>query len=73
LKANPTKIIKYTKTIELLEQNPNHPSLRLHALKGKLKGYHSISIDMSDRIMLDLFFKDNLIILIDIGTHDLYK
>ena len=27
---------QYLKTLQLLEMNPNHPSLRLHALSGRL-------------------------------------
>ncbi len=31
----------------LLEANPFHPSLRLHLLQGKLKGLHSVLINLS--------------------------
>jgi addiction module RelE/StbE family toxin len=61
---------KYKKTIFLLENNPTHPSLRLHKLKGELKEYHSISIDMEYRIIIDFIIIDNRIFLIDIGSHD---
>ena len=46
------------KTLELLELNPYHPSLRLHSLKGRSKGLSSISINMSYRIVLDLEIRD---------------
>jgi len=61
----------YEKTLKLLEVNPYHPSLRLHALSGKLKGLHSISINLSYRITLHLLLGDNEIVLINIGEHDL--
>jgi len=61
---------KYTKTILLLQQNPYHPSLRLHKLQGTLSKYHSISIDMDYRIIIDFIIINDEIILIDIGSHD---
>jgi addiction module RelE/StbE family toxin len=70
IKKNPPIKNKVYKTFELLENNPFHPSLRLHKLKGNLKDYYSISIDMSYRIIIDFVIKDNEIILLDIGTHD---
>ena len=59
----------YAKTLKLLEINPQHPSLRLHKLQGKLQAYHSVSINMKFRIMIDFVLKDDLIILISIGSH----
>lgn len=53
-----------------MEINPYHPSLRLHSLKGRLKGLSSVSINMSYRIVLQLIVRDRDIILIDIGDHD---
>ncbi len=62
----------YLKTITLLESNPQHPSLRLHKLKGKLVPFYSVSIDMKYRILFDFMIRDDQIILIDIGDHALY-
>ena len=70
LKKHPQIGSQYRKTLELLELNPHHPSLRLHNLKGNLKGLSSISINMSYRIVLHLMISDEDIILIDMGTHD---
>ena len=61
---------QYVKTLKLLEANPHHPSLRLHALKGKLHGLHSVSINISYRITLEFILKDEEIILINVGDHD---
>jgi addiction module RelE/StbE family toxin len=61
---------KYRKTIQLLKQNPHHPSLRLHKLQGNLGEYFSISIDMEYRIILDFIVIDKEIYLVDIGSHD---
>ncbi len=60
---------QYVKTLELLAINPHHPSLRLHALAGKLEGVHSVSINLSYRISLYLIIKDKRIIPINVGDH----
>ena len=61
---------KYIKTIKILQIDPNHPSLRLHKLQGKLKEYYSVSLDIEYRIIIDFVVIDNIIYLIDIGSHD---
>ena len=61
---------QYLKTLKLLEANPQHPSLRLHALSGKLQGCHSVSINLSYRITLELLIQDKQIIPINVGDHD---
>jgi len=60
---------QYRKTLELLELNPYHPSLRLHKLEGRLKILSSVSINMHYRIVLELIVSDKEIILINIGDH----
>ena len=60
----------YQKILRLLEENPNHPSLRLHALHGRLQGLFSISINLKFRITLQLLIQKDTLILIDIGSHD---
>lgn len=54
----------------LLEANPHHPSLRLHALSGKLSGLHSVSINLSHRITLELMIREQQIVPINVGDHD---
>ena len=61
---------QYEKTIELLEYNPNHPSLRLHKIQGKMNKFSSVSINMKYRVIIDFIIIDNVITLIDIGGHD---
>lgn len=60
----------YRKTLSLLAHNPYHPSLRLHPLKGKLTMLHSVSINISYRITLELLIVKKEIILINVGSHD---
>lgn len=70
LRKHPEIHNQYRKTLELLELNPHHPSLRLHSLEGRLKGLSSVSINLSYRIVLELIIQNEEIILVNIGNHD---
>ena len=70
LKRHPDLRQQYLKTLQLLEANPYHPSLRLHALSGRLAGVHSVSINLSYRITLELLIQDERIIPVNVGDHD---
>jgi plasmid maintenance system killer protein len=61
----------YRKTLLLLAANPRHPSLRLLSLRGRLQGLHSVSINLSYRITLEVLIEGQTLIPIDIGFHDL--
>lgn len=69
-KNHPELKESYRKTLQLLAYNPFHPSLRVHPLKGKLSGLHSISINISYRITLEMMITEKEIILINVGSHD---
>jgi addiction module RelE/StbE family toxin len=60
----------YGKILKLAEVNINHPSLRLHKLKGKLADLSSISINLSYRITIYFLLEKDAIVPIDIGSHD---
>jgi mRNA-degrading endonuclease YafQ of YafQ-DinJ toxin-antitoxin module len=70
LKRHPELRQQYVKTLQLLEANPFHPSLRLHALSGKLDGLHSVSINLSYRITLELLIQGQEIIPVNVGDHE---
>lgn len=70
IRRHPDLLEPYRKTLELLELNPFHPSLRLHPLKGRLVGLHSVSITLTYRISLELILAEREIILVSIGTDD---
>ena len=70
LKKHPDLRQQYLKTLQLMELNPFHPSLRLHALSGRLAGVHSVSINLSYRITLDLLIEREEIVLLNLGDHD---
>ena len=69
-KKHPDLISQYEKTLTLLRLNPHHPSLRLHPLKGKLQGLHSVSVNISYRLTIELILYEEKIIPVYIGTHD---
>ena len=56
---------------KMFKNDPFHPSLRLHKLKGKLNGYWSISVDMGYRIIF-LPTGDGNILFVNIGRHAIY-
>lgn len=70
LKRHPEMEPIYIKALRLIEANPHHPSLRLHALKARLSGLYSVSINMSVRITMEMIISDKDIILINVGDHD---
>lgn len=70
LRRHPDMKEAYRKTLLLLEANPHHPSLSLHALRGRLQGMHSVSINLSYRITLEVLIEGQTLIPIDIGSHD---
>ena len=70
IKRHPELKSQYLKTLQLLVANPFHPSLRLHALSGKLAGLHSVSINISYRITLELMIQDEKVIPVNVGDHD---
>lgn len=70
LKKPPDLKNQYLKTLELLELDPFHPSLRLHALSGRLQGVYSVSINLSYRIALEMLISESEIVLLNVGDHD---
>ena len=61
---------QYRKTLQLLELNPYHPSLRLHSLQGRMRGLSSVAINISHRIVIELIIEADEILLVNIGKHD---
>lgn len=69
LKRHGDLLDRYRKTLAILEQDPFHPSLRLHALEGRLLGLHAVSINLKYRITLELELHEQEIILVSVGSH----
>lgn len=70
VKKHPDVLSQYAKTLAILELNPHHPALRLHALKGRLEGLHSVSINLEYRVTIEMLITDKEIILINVGDHN---
>ena len=70
LKKHPERIDQYEKTLNLLELNLYHPSLRLHQLTGKLSSLHSVSINLSYRITMEMVLMEKEILLVNVGSHN---
>jgi mRNA-degrading endonuclease YafQ of YafQ-DinJ toxin-antitoxin module len=70
IKKHPELKPQYLTTLQLLQADPFHPSLRLHPLKGRLEGLHSVSINLSYRITLELLMTEREIVPVNIGSHD---
>ncbi len=60
------------KKVLLFEENPRHPGLNTHKLKGVLSIFWTFSINEKIRVMFR-FLKDNEVIYYDIDDHDIYK
>ncbi len=69
LRKHPDMQRQYEKTLQLLEINPFHPSLRLHKLSGHLQDVHSVSINRSYRITLEFLIVDATIVPVDVGSN----
>jgi len=69
LKRHPDLLERYQKALDVLEQDPFHSSLRLHALSERLTGLHAVSINLQYRITLELELRESEIILVSVGSH----
>lgn len=69
LKRHSDLLERYHKTLAILEQEPFHPSLRLHALEGRLAGLQAVSINLQYRVTLELELREQEIVLVSVGSH----
>lgn len=56
----------------IFKENPFHPILKTHKLVGKEKEAWAFWINYSYRIKF-IFINNELILFLDIGTHEIYK
>jgi mRNA interferase YafQ len=61
-------------TLKELADDPFHPALKTHKLSGELKGLWACSVEYDCRIVFafepDPDTGEEMIVLIDLGTHD---
>jgi mRNA interferase YafQ len=74
VKKNPQFENKIFESLERLSDNPFAPALKSHKLTGQLEGLWACSVAYDCRIIFtfrrDEALNDNIVILIDIGSHD---
>jgi len=71
--ALPVEIKKKALLAEtLFIKNPFHPSLRLHKLKGRMRGFWSISINRKYRIIFNPLGGGEFVYT-NIGKHSIYE
>jgi addiction module RelE/StbE family toxin len=58
--------------IKLFLQDPQHPSLRTHKLKGRLQSCLAFRLKDGYRVLFE-FSSSETVDLLDIGPHDIYK
>jgi len=58
---------------QLFRENPFHPRLNTHKLRGKLKMFWSFSIDYHNRIAFNFVKGKHKVVFLDVGDHDIYK
>ncbi len=72
-KKLPAALQEYTKErIAMFSADPQHPSLRVHKLKGRFRGTWSFSIDYKHRVIF-VYENKHTALLLDIGDHDVYE
>ncbi len=69
LKRHSDLLDRYHKALAIMEQDPFHPSLRLHAQEGRLSGLHAVSINLQYGITLELEVREREIIMVNVGSH----
>lgn len=58
--------------VELFKDVRNHKPLKVHKLKGRLKGRYSFSVNYETRIVFNYLSKQEAVLLA-VGDHDVYK
>lgn len=61
---------KIVKQIQLLRQNPHHPSLKLHKLEGERRLEYAVWVEGNLRLTCQI--DGEVIVLTDLITHDEY-
>ena len=64
--------VRFKKKLKIFLDNPKHPSLRIHKLKGNLKNFYSLSINESFRAIF-VIIKPDIAEFVKIGDHSIYK
>lgn len=73
-KRHPEKQARIERVLTLLSEDPFHPSLHSHKLKGELAGVWACTVDFDHRVLFEFVQNpetgEDEIYLLTIGTHD---
>ena len=58
--------------VKHFQRNPDDPKLKVHKLKGKLKGTLSFSVNYAYRVIF-VWENPKTAVLVSVGDHDVYK
>ncbi|MBI3332033.1 type II toxin-antitoxin system mRNA interferase toxin, RelE/StbE family [Candidatus Peregrinibacteria bacterium] len=58
--------------IRIFREDPKHPSLRVHKLKGALRGRWSFSVNYQYRVVFR-YENEHTVLFLMVGDHDVYK
>lgn len=71
---NPSRQERLFWVLERLAEDPFHPTLKTHKLSGQLKDLWACSVEYDARVVFafepDPDTGEDIIVLIDLGTHD---
>lgn len=59
--------------VEQFRDKENHKALEVHKLKGKFKGPYAFSVDRKSRIAFEYGISRQEVILLAVGSHDIYR
>lgn len=71
-KLDPQLQLEVKEKIADFTDQKNHSRLKVHALKGKLKGAYSFSVNYKTRIVFSYESKD-VAVLLAVGSHGVYN
>ena len=69
-RRHPELELRLRRLLQDLQEDPFQPRLRLHALGGELTGVNAVWLNYQYRVTLTLDTEAEVIILLDIGSHD---
>ncbi|NCS98962.1 type II toxin-antitoxin system mRNA interferase toxin, RelE/StbE family [Candidatus Parcubacteria bacterium] len=72
-KLTPSLKKKTKLSINKFQKNPKNKTLKAHKLSGQLSGFYSFSVDYRYRVVFEIDKKNNQIILLKVGGHQIYQ
>ena len=74
VRRQPDLRLKVERTLDRLVEDPFHPALHSHKLRGKLEGAWACTVDFDYRILFEFVRNpqsgEEEILLLTVGTHD---